>query len=166
MGDEEGLRQAEAVRPDRADANRVDSFQLSVDTGHDRFSCTVLKRDDLDKFLKECADRFDVFTFTAGTQQYAEPLLDKLDPGGKLIKKRFYRTDCREISTSDYGYQYLKDLTAVTDDMRRVVLVDNNPLSFVCQPRNGIPIQDFIGQPDEELVRVLELLKQLDAEED
>ena len=45
--------------------------------------------------------------------------------------------------------QYLKDLTAVTDvaGLGRCVLVDNNPLSFICNPSNGIPVPDFVGNP-------------------
>jgi hypothetical protein len=45
--------------------------------------------------------------------------------------------------------QYLKDLTAVTDvaGLGRCVLVDNNPLSFICNPSNGIPVPDFVGKP-------------------
>ncbi|CAK0849575.1 unnamed protein product [Prorocentrum cordatum] len=163
-GAADGFRQAEAVRPDRADAGGVDSFRLSVASGSDH--CTVLKRAGLDEFLRECAELFDVFTFTAGTRPYAEPLLDRLDPEHSLIKGRFYRTDCREVRVPGRGYQYLKDLAAVTGDMRRVVL-DNNPMSFLCQPQNGIPIADFVGGgPDGELARVLALLRRLDAEDD
>ena len=29
----------------------------------------------------------------------------------------------------------------------RCVLVDNNPLSFICNPSNGIPVPDFVGNP-------------------
>jgi len=50
---------------------------------------------------------------------------------------------------------------------RRVVLVDNNPLSFLANPSNGILVSNFYDDPhDETLPAVLDLLHQLDQEED
>lgn len=86
---------------------------------------------------------FDTYVFTAGTEPYASPLLDVLDPHGAL-KGRRYRQDCRRVTVASRGgqTQYLKDLTAVTDvaGLSRCVLVDNNPMSFVSNPSNGIPV--------------------------
>ena len=48
----------------------------------------------------------------------------------------------------------MKDLSCLTDDFGRVVLVDNNPFSFLLQPLNGIPCIPFsAGQPHDEQVR-------------
>ena len=103
-----------------------------------------------------CADEFQTYVFTAGTQPYAEPLLDTLDPQRELLQGRLYRDHCREVVLSSGSYQYLKDLRAALEmagvdeeDFSRVVLVDNNPMSFVCQPSNGIPVPDFTGKPDQ-----------------
>jgi hypothetical protein len=86
---------------------------------------------------------FDTFVFTAGTEPYASPLLDKLDPAGALQGRR-YRQHCRQVTVASRGgqTQYLKDLVAVTgtDGLARCVLVDNNPMSFVSNPSNGIPV--------------------------
>ena len=86
---------------------------------------------------------FDTYVFTAGTEPYASPLLDILDPCGGLQGRR-YRQHCRQVTVASRGgqTQYLKDLTAVTDvsGLARCVLVDNNPLSFVSNPSNGIPV--------------------------
>ena len=62
----------------------------------------------------------------------------------------------------DGGVQYLKDLTAISSDLQRCVLVDNNPISFLCQPKNGIPVPDFVGEPDNALPAVLKLLQELE----
>eukprot|EP00746_Dinoflagellata_sp_MGD_P081511 gnl/MRDRNA2_/MRDRNA2_32416_c0_seq2.p1 gnl/MRDRNA2_/MRDRNA2_32416_c0~~gnl/MRDRNA2_/MRDRNA2_32416_c0_seq2.p1 ORF type:complete len:233 (-),score=50.33 gnl/MRDRNA2_/MRDRNA2_32416_c0_seq2:47-745(-) len=77
------------------------------------------------------------------------------------MKGRLYRCSCRPVLVPGRGTQYLKDLTAITQKLNNVVLVDNNPISFVCQPCNGIPIPDFVGEPDNELDQVLSLLRQL-----
>lgn len=51
--------------------------------------------------------------------------------------------------------------------LRRVVLVDNNPLSFVANPTNGILVSSFYNDPsDKTLPAVLDLLKELDPLDD
>jgi len=152
------LRQYEASRPSQViPRDGVESFKLTMDDG---MQCQVFKRSGLHEFLESCAKEFDTFIFTAGTQEYAEPLLDIIDPTGELLKGRYYRHNCRRVSFDGHT-QFLKDLTAVTSELHNCVLVDNNPISFVCQPRNGIPVPDFIGEPDSALPAVLKLLREL-----
>ena len=47
--------------------------------------------------------------------------------------------------------------------MRRTVLVDNNPFSFLLQPHNGVPVASFTGDPDDLQLEhnLLPLLKSL-----
>lgn len=48
-------------------------------------------------------------------------------------------------------------------DMARTVLVDNNPLSFICQPTNGILVASFYDDPnDTALASVMQLIRHLD----
>merc|ERR1712166_129616 len=131
-------------------------------------SCVVYKRPGLDSFLRQCCAEFQTFVFTAGTQAYADPLLDHLDPARTLLSGRFYRSDCRPVQMGEAGaVQYLKDITTLPEiDLQRSVLVDNNPISFVCQPSNGIPVPDFIGQHDDVLSKVLSLLRKLEPLQD
>lgn len=51
--------------------------------------------------------------------------------------------------------------------LRRVVLVDNNPLSFLANPTNGILVSSFYNDPaDKTLPAVLDLLAELEPLED
>jgi TFIIF-interacting CTD phosphatase-like protein len=51
--------------------------------------------------------------------------------------------------------------------LRRVVLVDNNPLSFLANPTNGILVSSFYNDPtDKTLPAVLDLLQELDPLDD
>lgn len=44
--------------------------------------------------------------------------------------------------------EHVKDLSCITKDFGRIVIVDNNPFSFLLQPVNGIPCIPFsAGQP-------------------
>lgn len=160
------LRQHEASRPGAADASgAVHSFPCRMADGT---SFNVLKRTGVDAFLAECCSAFETYVFTAGTEGYASAVLDDLDPERRLAG-RFYRHDCRPVRTP-HGEQYLKDLSAVAtrrgqadDNLARMVLVDNNPLSFVCNPQNGILVPDFVGGPDDVLPQVMKLLRELET---
>lgn len=78
--------------------------------------------------------------FYIWNHRYASPLLDIVDSERKL-KGRFYRTSCRRV-VCELGELYLKDLSSlpVPQPLSRMVLVDNNPVSFLVQPCNGIPV--------------------------
>ena len=49
-------------------------------------------------YLEDCLERlsqlYEIVVFTAGVQEYADKILDHIDPEKKFIKKRLYRTDC------------------------------------------------------------------------
>lgn len=65
--------------------------------------------------------------------------------------------------------EHVKDLSCISKDPCRIVIVDNNPFSFLLQPLNGIPCVPFsAGQPhDTQLLDVLlPLLKQLSQQKD
>lgn len=195
---EDGFRQSEALRKERLEEG-VDSFKLELSGG---VSCNVHKRPGVDAFLQACVASYDTYVFTAGTQPYADPLLDVLDPDRRL-KGRLFRHNCRRVTLEGGRVQFLKDLSAVTgvadpesDAFKRIVLVrpapdslsrprartvfpparplpaarhpepqsrqvDNNPISFVCNPSNGIPIPDYLADPgtDEELANTLQILR-------
>jgi len=51
---------------------------------------------------------------------------------------------------------HVKDLSCISQDLCRVVIVDNNPFSFLLQPLNGIPCVPFsAGQPHDNQVVIL-----------
>uniref|UniRef100_M1CL25 Mitochondrial import inner membrane translocase subunit TIM50 n=1 Tax=Solanum tuberosum TaxID=4113 RepID=M1CL25_SOLTU len=50
--------------------------------------------------------------------------------------------------------EHVKDLSCISEDLCRVVIVDNNPFSFLLQPLNGIPCISFSpGQPHDNQVQ-------------
>ncbi|KAF5736574.1 carboxy-terminal domain RNA polymerase II polypeptide A small phosphatase 1 isoform X2 [Tripterygium wilfordii] len=125
---------------------------------------TVFERPGLREFLKELSKFADLVLFTAGLEGYARPLVDRIDVEN-LFMLRLYRP-----STSSTEYrEHVKDLSCLSKNLCRTVIVDNNPFSFLLQPINGIPCIPFTaGQPhDTQLLDVLlPLLKHLSQQND
>ncbi|KAJ0705246.1 putative protein-serine/threonine phosphatase [Helianthus annuus] len=125
---------------------------------------TVFERPGLHEFLSQLSKFADLVLFTAGLEGYAKPLVDRIDAENR-ISLRLYRPST--IST-EYR-EHVKDLSFVSKDFCRIVIVDNNPFSFLLQPVNGIPCIPFsAGQPhDDQLLEVLlPLLKHLSEQRD
>ncbi|KAF7816485.1 carboxy-terminal domain RNA polymerase II polypeptide A small phosphatase 1 [Senna tora] len=125
---------------------------------------TVFERPGLKEFLKQLSKFADLVLFTAGLEGYARPLVDRIDMEN-WFSLRLYRPST--IST-EYR-EHVKDLSGISKDLCRVVIVDNNPFSFLLQPVNGIPCIPFsAGQPhDTQLLDViLPLLKHLSEQKD
>ncbi|XP_028784016.1 CTD nuclear envelope phosphatase 1 homolog [Neltuma alba] len=125
---------------------------------------TVFERPGLKEFLKQLSGFADLVLFTAGLEGYARPLVDKIDMEN-WFSLRLYRPST--VST-EYR-EHVKDLSCITNDLCRVVIVDNNPFSFLLQPLNGIPCISFsAGHPyDTQLLDViLPLLKHLSEQKD
>ncbi|KAG6546342.1 hypothetical protein Mapa_012383 [Marchantia paleacea] len=109
----------------------------------------VLKRPGVDDFLATVARKFEVVLFTASTKGYADAVLDVLDPCGH-ISHRIYQDSCSVMK----GVM-IKDLSLLGRQLSKVVIVDNNPQSYMLQPTNAVPITSFRDNlQDRELVEV------------
>lgn len=114
----------------------------------------VVKRPGVDQFLQKLAEKYELVVFTAGMREYATLVLDRLDMK-RVISHRLYRDSCKEVNG-----RYVKDLSGLGRDLRRVVIVDDNPNSYVLQPENGVPVRPFIEDvEDRELGRLLEFFE-------
>lgn len=52
-------------------------------------------------YLEDCLEKlsqlYEIVVFTAGVQQYADPILDRIDPEKTIFKRRMYRTECIKV---------------------------------------------------------------------
>ena len=75
--------------------------------------------------------------FTAAVKDYADWIIDRLDEK-KVISYRLYR-----CSTTKQNGVFLKDLKKLGRDLKKTIIVDNNPENFLLQPENGIYIKSW-----------------------
>ncbi|POW17797.1 hypothetical protein PSHT_06237 [Puccinia striiformis] len=144
----------------------------------------VYKRPWVDFFLKTVSTWYTVVIFTASMREYADPVIDWLDQGRGIIDGRLFReveslpsitanTKKKKIiltlqnlsgfnqSCTNIKGAYVKDLSMIENDLSKVCLVDNCPISYGLHQSNGIPIEGWLNDPKDE--GLLELLPILDS---
>ncbi len=91
---------------------------------------------------------YEIVVFTAASQEYADFILNVLDPERQHIQHRLYR---QHTVVTEEGV-YLKDLARLGRDLRKTIIVDNIADNFERQEENGIEIKTWVGDPtDREL---------------
>lgn len=117
----------------------------------------VCKRPGVDEFLRQVSELFEVGIFTASLSNYADPVIDFLDPIGG-IKFRLYREDCLQFQG-----MYIKDLSRLGRSLDQVLIIDNSPASYSMQPANALGCRSWFKDPhDRELEeRLLPMLRKL-----
>lgn len=71
--------------------------------------------------------------FTSGTKEYADSILDQIDPLYSYIKFRLYRHHTRRLEDS-----VIKDLSELGRDLGKVVIIDNIEENYLNQYNNGL----------------------------
>ena len=114
--------------------------------------------------LAQCATKYQVGVFTASHKEYADAVIDLIDPEGTLVDFRLYREHCFE---TDDGI-FIKDLRVIRNrDLKDLILVDNSVYSFGFQLDNGVPIIPYFNDPtDQELVYLAQYVLSLANSDD
>ena len=108
-------------------------------------------------FINNLAKKFEVIAFTASIEEYANKVIDFLDPNGNIFSHRLFRNHCMLFEK-----HYIKDLRVLNRPLEDVIIIDNIIYSFSLHLDNGIPVATWINEPtDKELVKQEEVLSGL-----
>lgn len=83
---------------------------------------------------------------------FAGPIIDYIDPHGRLVQHRFYQDYTRTLDDGQGGTLFVKDLDLFTaGEVKRdnILLIDNFIYSFAFNLENGIPVQHWYGDPND-----------------
>jgi Dullard-like phosphatase family protein len=129
--------------------------EVVIDTAPCKFY--VIKRPHVDTFLRKVSEWYDVIIFTASMRQYADPLIDQLDPKG-LVKGRLFRESCLNKDGN-----FIKDLSLIKQDLSSTIIIDNSPIAYSHNKENAVPIDNWLGDnpKDESLLNLLPFLNAL-----
>jgi len=119
-------------------------------------------------YAKEClfelSQYYEIVVFTASSSEYAQLVVNLLDPHRQYISRVLSRDQCYLTE----GNFLVKDLRIFKDRAQKdIVIVDNCILSFAFQLDNGIPITSYYqGREDRELLLMMRYLVEIRNEED
>ena len=118
-----------------------------------KYKVGIFIRKGAKQFLAEVSKYFEVGIFTASVKEYADAVINYLDPNKNMIKFRLYRNNCININDRIF----VKDLRIIKGvDLKDILLIDNSMYSFSAQLTNGILINSFYNDKDDiELFNVL-----------
>ena len=115
----------------------------------------MLKRPYVGIFLSIVCDIFEVVIFTASVPDYANAIIDEIDTENK-IKYRLFREHCIRVDKD----KYVKNLYCLGRDLKNVIIIDNNPVSYTLNIENGLPISSWeTNINDNELIKLIPLLQ-------
>ena len=118
-------------------------FCVPITIDETAYDVYIQKRPYVDQFLEECLKKFYVVIFTASLPQYANPIIDVICPGLPQAQRLF-----RESCTFCEGL-FVKDLAIFKVPLEKIIIVDNNPCSFLMHPQNAILSQTWEGDRDD-----------------
>ncbi|ERE90552.1 carboxy-terminal domain RNA polymerase II polypeptide A small phosphatase 2-like protein [Cricetulus griseus] len=128
---------------------------------HSSFKVYVLKRPYVDEFLRRMGELFECVLFTASLAKYADPVTDLLDQCG-VFRARLFRESC----VFHQGC-YVKDLSRLGRDLRKTLILDNSPASYIFHPENAVPVQSwFDDMADTELLNLIPIFEELSGADD
>jgi Dullard-like phosphatase family protein len=118
-------------------------FTVTVPIEAQVYEAFIQKRPFVDDFIQAVLNLFYVVVFTASLRQYADPIIDQICPS-LPAKQRMFRDDC----TFKDGC-FVKDLSIFNVPLEQVIIVDNNPASFLLHPENALLSDTWEGNPED-----------------
>lgn len=109
------------------------------------------------EFLEELSSLFEIIVFTAGTKEYADNILNAIDPRDEFIQHRLYRDHMSFGNNSMW-----KDLSLLGRNLNKTIIIDNLEDNFAYQKDNGLVIKTWNGNfSDKELFDLKSVLKSI-----
>nr|XP_046247592.1 CTD small phosphatase-like protein 3 [Scatophagus argus] len=127
-----------------------------------QYKVYMILRPHVKEFLQSMSKVYELFVYTCAKKDYAEKILNVLDPQRKLFRHRLYQDDCACV----LGH-YIKDLSILGRDLAKTVVLDNAPHTYPYHLMNTIPIKSWTGESmDRELQKLIPSMEKLSAAED
>ena len=109
--------------------------------------CILHLRPGLFWFLSKVKPFYELITFTSASREYAQPIINEIE----LKNKYFDYTFFREHSVIS-GNDFVKDISRIGRDMKRIIIVDNMEQNFRLNKNNGIKIKAFYGDQNDKVL--------------
>ena len=108
-------------------------------------------------FLEKASKAFELVLYTAARKEYADAIVDRIDPGKRYFHARLYRQHCEQIGGKRESPEYyVKNMrVAMNRAIRDCIIVDNLVYSFAANLGHGVLIKPFLVMAADEELRFL-----------
>ena len=98
-------------------------------------------RPGLFSFLNTVKPYYEIISFSSASKGYVDSILKKIETNQKYFDHNLYREH-----TTLYGEDYVKDISKIGRNIKKMVIVDNLDKNFKLNPDNGIKISPYFGE--------------------
>eukprot|EP01067_Filipodium_phascolosomae_P008728 Filipodium_phascolosomae@DN7544_c0_g1_i1.p1 len=97
-------------------------------------------------FLSQLHPHFEIVIFTASRREYANSILAWMEID-TWVDSKLYRESCIHTASG-----HLKDLRLVREDLAKILIMDDSPISLLLQPENCILVEGWKGNSHDTLL--------------
>lgn len=156
-------KRTDTVKPLLAKCSAVMNFSMTVVLDMDETLIyargdSILLRPHVCEFIHTChALRCEVIVWTAGSSVYANSVFRAIAKASRMKLWYHHAVTRHPRWFQETGSQEnSKDLRLLQRDLRKVLMIENNPASVLCQPENSILVEDYVkANPQDESFVVL-----------
>ena len=115
--------------------------------------CLLHFRPGLFSFLTDIKPFCELITFTSASKEYAQPIINEIELKNKYFDYNFFREH-----SIICGNDFVKDISRIGRDMKKIIIVDNMKENFRLNLENGIKIAPFNGYGNDNVLYELKNL--------
>ena len=105
-------------------------------------------------FLNSVKPLYELVAFSSETREFSEVILNEIEKNKKFFDFKLYKDHC-----TLYKNRFVKDITKLGRDIRKIIIVDDDENNFVLNKENGIKIKPFLGEENNNDTSLFELKK-------
>ena len=105
-------------------------------------------------FLNSVKPLYELVAFSSETREFSDVILNEIEKNKKFFDFKLYKDHC-----TLYKNRFVKDITKLGRDIRKIIIVDDDENNFVLNKENGIKIKPFLGEENNNDISLFELKK-------
>jgi Dullard-like phosphatase family protein len=94
-------------------------------------------------FLTILKPFYEIISFTSASREYSDAIINEIEKNRNFFDYKFYREH-----TVIYKDTFVKDISRIGRDIKKMIIIDNNEKNFILNKENGIKIAPYYGDED------------------
>ena len=129
---------------------------INIQYGDNHQTLVPNLRPGLFSFLNAIKPLYELVSFSTETKEYSDMILNEIEKNKKYFDYNLY-TEHLTL----YGNKFVKDIAKLGRDIKKVIIVDDDPDNFRLNPENGIQISPYLGDSTKDDTTLFELKRLL-----